>query len=138
MRIIFHPTAESIIALNKFICEQGGNPHGCRDYGQVESAVSSAFYPGSYPFAHGGLVRVAGALCFYLVKNHAFIDGNKRTGALASITFLNQHGMDLQYPIDEKKDINGLAEIIERCAAGSATRDQLMHWFEVHKVYLEE
>lgn len=138
MRVIFQPTAEAVVALNKYICEQGGNPHGCTEVGKIESAISSAFYPGSYPFAHGGLVRVAGALCFYLVKSHAFIDGNKRTGTLAAIAFLNQHGMDLQYPIDDEKDINVLAEIIEGCAAGSVSRDQLMDWFENHKVYVEE
>jgi death-on-curing protein len=138
VRVIFIPTAEAVIAVNKYICQQGGNPHNCNDVGKVESAISTAFYPGTYPFAHGGLVRVAGALCFYLVKSHAFTDGNKRTGALAAITFLNQHGMDLKYPLDEEKDINGLAQIIENCAAGSVSRDVLMDWFENHKIYLED
>ncbi len=138
MRVILVPTADAVVAVNKFICEQGGNPHNCTDIGKVESAISTAFYPGSYPFVHGGLSRVAGALCFYLVKGHAFTDGNKRTGALVAITFLNQHGMDLSYPLDEAQDINGLAEIIESCAAGNVTKDQLLDWFENHKSYLEE
>lgn len=132
------PTAEAVIAVNKYVCEQGADPHHCTDIGKIESAISTAFYPGSYPFAHGGLSRVAGALCFYLVKNHAFTDGNKKTGALVAITFLNQHGMDLSYPLNESEDINGLAEVIESCAAGKVTKDQLMDWFENHKTYLEE
>lgn len=138
MRVIFLPTAEAVVALNKFICEQGGNPHQCNGIGKVESAISTAFYPGDYPFAHGGLASVAGALCFYLVKSHAFTDGNKRTGTLVAITFLNQHGMDLQYPLDEGKDINALADVIENCAAGSVSKEQLMDWFETHKTYLED
>ena len=138
MRVIFLPTAEAVVALNKFICEQGRNPHHCNGIGKVESAISTAFYPGDYPFAHGGLARVAGALCFYLVKSHAFTDGNKRTGTLVAITFLNQHGMDLQYPLDEEKDINALAEVIENCAAGTVSKEQLMDWFEAHKMYLED
>ena len=138
MRLILVPTPEAVLAVNKFICEQGGNPHHCNDIGKIESAISTAFYPGIYPFAHGGLSRVAGALCFYLVMSHAFTDGNKRTGALVAITFLNQHGLDLQYPLDEEKNINGLAEIIENCAAGSVSRDELMNWFESHKIYLED
>jgi death-on-curing protein len=89
VRIILQPTLESIIEINKLVCTEGGNSHQCLDAGKVESAIATAFYPGSYPFAHGGLARVAGALCFYLVKAHAFIDGNKRTGALTAITFLN-------------------------------------------------
>lgn len=138
MRVIFFPTAEAVVALNKFICEQGGNPHHCNGIGKVESAISTAFYPGEYPFAHGGLARVAGAFCFYLVKSHAFTDGNKRTGTLVAITFLNQHGMDLQYPLDEAKDINALAEVIENCAAGTVSKDQLMDWFDAHKIYLDD
>ncbi len=138
MRVIFIPTAEAVVTLNKFICEQGGNPHHCNDIGKVESAISTAFYPGDYPFTHGGLARVAGALCFYLVKSHAFIDGNKRTGILVAITFLNQNGMDLQYPLDETNNINALAEIIENCAAGAVSKEQLMDWFETHKFYLED
>lgn len=138
MRVITIPTVEAVIAANKYICEQGGNPHCCIELGKIESAISTPFYPGRYPFIHGGLTRVAGALCFYLVKGHAFTDGNKRTGALVAITFLNQHGLDLQYPIDEEKNINGLAEVIDNCAAGLVARDQLIDWFETHKIYLEE
>lgn len=77
----------------------------CLNTGKIESAIASAFYPGTYPFAHGGFAKVAGALCFYLVKAHAFLDGNKRTGALAAITFLNMHGLDVEYPVDIEKGI---------------------------------
>jgi len=138
VRVIFLPTAEAVVALNKFICEEGGNPHHCYGIGKVESAISTAFYPGEYPFAHGGLARVAGALCFYLVKSHAFTDGNKRTGALVGITFLNQHGMDLQYPLDEENQVNAFAEVIDSCAAGAVSKEELMDWFEAHKIYLED
>ncbi len=124
--------------MNKYVCEQGGNPHHCYDVGKVESAISTAFYPGTYPFAHGGIAKVAAALCFYLVKSHAFMDGNKRTGALVAITFLNQHGLDLQYPLDEKKNVNALADVIENCAASKVSKDQLIEWFENHKVSVAE
>jgi death-on-curing protein len=94
VKVVFLPTSEAVLAVNKYICEQGGNPAHCFDVGKIESAISIAFYPGTYPFAYGGLAKVAGALCFYLVKSHAFMDGNKRTGALVAITFLNQHGRE--------------------------------------------
>lgn len=138
MKVIFLPTSEAILTLNKYICKQGGNTHHCYDLGKVESAISTAFYPGKYPFAHGGIAKIAGALCFYLVKNHAFMDGNKRTGALTAITFLNQHGLDLRYPLNEKKDINALADVIERCAASKVDKDRLMKWFDRHKVSLKD
>ena len=138
MRSILVPTSESVVKLNRFICKEGGNPHHCMDVGKIESAISSAFYPGTYPFAHGGLARVAGALCFYLTKCHAFTDGNKRTAALTAISFLNDHGLDLQYSIDEHKDINGLATAVDDVAASRISRDELMNWFENHKTYLDD
>ena len=138
MRLVVQPTLEAVIEANKIVCEAGGNPHQCLSTGKIESAIASAFYPGSYPFAHGGFAKVAGALCFYLVKAHAFLDGNKRTGALTAITFLNMHGLDLEYPLDIQKDINGLAEVIDGCAASTVSKDELKEWFERHKVYLED
>lgn len=138
MRLIVQPTLEAVIDINRLVCHEDENPHQCLSSGKIESAIASAFYPGSYPFAHGGLAKVAGALCFYIVKAHAFLDGNKRTGALTAITFLNMHGLDVEYPLDIEKGVNGLAEIIENCAASSVSKDELKEWFEAHKVYLEE
>jgi len=72
------------------------------------------------------------------VKAHAFVDGNKRTGALAAVTFLNQHGMDVVYPIDKAKDINGFAQVIDDCAASVISKENPMDWFDYHKTYLED
>lgn len=138
MSPILIPTAAQVIETNKYLCQQGGNPHHCFDPGKVESALHTAFYPGAYPFQLGGVAKLAGALCFYLVKSHAFMDGNKRTGALVAITFLNLNGWDLQYPIDESTGINALAEVIEACAASSITKEQLMDWFDSHKVKAQD
>lgn len=138
MKVILLPTAEAVLAVNQYVCEQGGNPHYCYDVGKVESAITTAFYPGAYPFALGGLAKVAGALCFYLVKAHAFMDGNKRTGVLTAITFMNQHGMDLLYPLDPAKGVNALAEVVESCAASKLGRDELMEWFESHNMWIED
>ncbi|MFP5492398.1 MAG: type II toxin-antitoxin system death-on-curing family toxin [Bacteriovoracia bacterium] len=138
MRLIVRPTLEAVIEVNRQVCEDAGNPHSCIHPSKIESAISTAFYPGLYPFAHGGLARVAGALCYYIVMAHAFIDGNKRTGALTAITFLNMHGMDLSYPIDEEKDIDALADLIESCAASNLKIEDIKNWFETHKVYLDD
>ena len=66
MKVIAIPTAEAVVEINKYVCQQDGNIHHCYELGKIESAISTAFYPGVYPFALGGIVKVAGALCFYL------------------------------------------------------------------------
>ncbi|MBI2026920.1 MAG: Fic family protein [Deltaproteobacteria bacterium] len=131
---IFIPTVNQIIDLNKYLCIQGRNPHICLDRGRIESALHSAFYPGSYPFAAGGIVKVAVSLCFYIVKGHPFMDGNKRTGTLVAIIFLNENSWDLKYPIDKKNNLNALASVIEDCAVSKVSKENLMLWFENHKV----
>jgi len=97
------------------------------------SALHTAFYPGAYPYAAGGIAKLAAALCFYIVKEHAFADGNKRTGALAAITLMNLNGWKLRYPLDPKDNINDLARVIEATASSETTKEQLMDWFDQHK-----
>lgn len=133
MKKLVIPTAEQVILVNKMICEKSGNPHVCQDSGKIESALHTAFYPGTYPFAAGGIAKTAGALCFYLVQSHAFMDGNKRTGTLVAIVFMEQNGWTLEYPVDKKKNTNALAETIEKCAASQLKKEALMDWFEMHK-----
>ena len=132
------PTAEQIISANKYICTDGGNPHHCYGAGKIESSIHSAFYPGSYPFAVGGIAQIAGALCFYLIKNHAFMDGNKRTATLSTLLFLNQNGLDLKYPLKEANGKTALANVADDCAAGKISKDQLMDWFDSHKTELRK
>ena len=65
-------------------------------------------------------------LGFGLVKNHAFVDGNKRIGILAMITFLEINGIYLTYTDDELISLGlGLAE-------GSITENQLFDWIIKH------
>ena len=130
---IFIPSADIVIEANKYICEQQGNPFKVLDIGKIESALHTAFYPGSYPFVSGGIAKIAGALCFYLVKAHAFLDGNKRVGTLVAITFMNENGFDLEYPLRENNGKSALGNIIEKCAAGKIQKDELISWFDLHK-----
>ena len=135
---LFVPSSENIINANKLICEEGKNLCHCLDKGKIESAIHSAFYPGAYPFAAGGTAHIAGALCFYLIKTHAFIDGNKRTAALSSIVFLNNNGWDLKYPSNNSGKKTALAEIVEKCAEGKVRKEELITWFDNHKIKLKK
>lgn len=135
---VYAPIAEDVLELNAYICVEDSNPFHCYGIGKVESAIHSAFYPGSAPFVHGGIAKIAGALCFYLLKSHAFMDGNKRTAAITATLFMNKHGWDLVYPFDVEQDTNALADIIDSCAASKIDKEQLIEWFENHKKVLDD
>lgn len=57
---------------------------------------------------------------------------------MTAITFLNMHGLDLEYPVDTEKNFNAFAEIIDGCAASTVDQEELKEWFERHKTYLED
>jgi death on curing protein len=132
-KAIIIPTIDQIIRTNKYLCSQQGNPFNVLDQGKVESALHTAFYPGSYPYSQGGIAKIAGALCFYLVMAHAFMDGNKRTGALVAITFMESNGWELSYVLEESNKRSALANVIEKCAASDLDKDELINWFDTHK-----
>lgn len=107
------------------------------NYDRIESSIHSAFYPGTPPFAAGGIAGIAAALCFYLVKGHAFQDGNKRTAVLSAIAFMNENGWELIYPIDESENMDALADLAEACASGQKSKDDMIAWFDLHKRLLD-
>lgn len=123
-------TVDQVIAINKSVCFEHGNRHQCYDAGKVESALCSAIFPGSPPYANGGIIGISGALAFYLTQAHAFFDGNKRTGVTASLLVLRVNGLDLQYP----QNPDALANLIEGCAASKISKDEIITWYHLHKV----
>jgi len=130
-------TAQEVAEFNSDICITNGLNNHCYGIGKVESALSSAFYPGDYPFVHGGVAAVAGALCFYITQAHAFFDGNKRTALIASTVLLRANGWRLRYPMTATS--NALSDLIEACASSEVTKvtkEQMMKWFDDHKVAL--
>ena len=126
-------TASQVQTINKKVCQTSSSKHHCNDLGKIDSALHSAFYPGSYPFQHGGIAKVAGALSFYILKAHAFFDGNKRTALLSSTAFLTLNGLSLRYPMPSE-GWSELAVVLDKAAANELSIDQLKEWFEAHKI----
>lgn len=56
MRVVLIPTAEAVVDVNKYVCEQGGNPHHCIEIGKVESAITTAFLSWLLSFCSWGII----------------------------------------------------------------------------------
>lgn len=97
-------TTEDVLLLHHLSIEKSGGSHGLRDAGLLDAAVHrpQATFAGEdlYPT----LFDKAGALCHSLIKNHAFVDGNKRTSLLSSMTFLELNGYIFDCGQDELVD----------------------------------
>ncbi|MBP5236796.1 MAG: type II toxin-antitoxin system death-on-curing family toxin [Clostridia bacterium] len=63
-----------------------------------------------------------------LIKNHSFVDGNKRLWAHAMLVFLSLNRIDLEYTQDE------LSDIILKVAAGECGYDDLLGWIIGHQL----
>ena len=124
---------DDILEINHEICIGVRQKSVCMDKGKAESALGAAFYPGDYPFQYGVIPKVAGALCYFLIKAHAFMDANKRTAALAATLFMDLNGYQLIYPLKIKSGVTAFSDIIEKTASSRVSKDQLIKWFDQHK-----
>jgi len=68
------------------------------------------------------LIEKAAALSFSLIKNHPFVDGNKRIGHAALETFLLLNGQEIEATVDEQE------AIILGLAAGELDRSSFLEW----------
>ena len=68
----------------------------------------------------------AAALCFFLVRNHPFVDGNKRTAHAAMEVMLVLNGFEIAVSVDEQE------QIMLALAAGTLSREEFSLWLEQH------
>ena len=119
-------TLAEVLELHRRIIEQSGGADGVRDLGGLESAITQPQMSFAETKLYPSIVEAATALCYSLVLNHTFVDGNKRIGHAAMETFLVLNGYELVCDID-------LAEkTILSLAAAELTRDELLAWIETH------
>jgi death-on-curing protein len=106
---------------SELIAQSGGSP-GLRDRGYLESALSQprAAFGGVELYAE--LAEKAAALCFSLVLNHAFVDGNKRVGYAAMRLFLDINDWAFEADVDDAE------QTMLQLAAGQMKRPEFTAW----------
>ena len=117
-----------VLLLHEQLVAETGGSAGVRDEGLLESALSAPFQGFGGVDAYPSIQQKAARLGYGLVKNHPFVDGNKRIGAHAMLVFLALNGIELEYTQRE------LADSILQVAAGKADYDTLFHWLIFHEV----
>lgn len=88
-------TVEDIMLLHEKILDKTGGIRGIRDIGLLEMAVNSPFASFGGEDLYKTLEEKADQLCNSLIRNHPFLDGNKRIGILAMLVFLDLNGKKL-------------------------------------------
>jgi death-on-curing protein len=120
-------TKEQALMMHRELIRAHGGEDGVRDDGLLDSALSAPFQTfGGQPLLPS-VQQKAARLCYGLVMNHPFVDGNKRTGAHVMLTFLAMNGIELSYTQKE------LYEAILSVAAGETSPDELLQWIISHE-----
>ena len=115
---------EDIIDYHTDIINEFGGAHGIRDMGLLISAVEM---PKATMFGedlHVTIFDKAAAYPYHIVCNHPFIDGNKRSGIVAALTFLASNEIILKYdPLE-------LEELVVRVATSQVKKEEIARFFQ--------
>ena len=121
-------TKNQIILLHDQIISETGGTRGLRDEGLLESALFTPFQVFGNEELYPSILEKAARLGFGLVKNHAFLDGNKRIGAHAMLVFLALNEIETDYSQDD------LINIIMGIASGQCNYADLLEWVRAHTI----
>ena len=119
-------SAEDVILIHSRVIEGSGGLDGLRDRDGLEAAVSAPMqtFDGKelYPTDLEKIARLG----FGLASNHAFVDGNKRIGAMMTQLLLKWNGYELTLRSGE------LADMFIAIADGTAKEKDLLDWISRH------
>jgi death-on-curing protein len=119
-------TPEQVLFVHSRLISETGGEHGVRDLGMLLSALGrpQASFEGNdlYP----DLWLKTAALMDSLIRNHPFLDGNKRSAIASAALFLRANGVEL---VVENKE---MARFTLGCAQSRHTLDEMAAWFRRH------
>ena len=111
-----------VLEIHEQIISSSGGAGGILDIKALESATSQPRITFDQKDLYPDIVAKASSLCFALVMNHPFVDGNKRVGHAAMETFLLLNGYEIGASVDEQE------RVMIDLAAGKISREDFSKW----------
>ena len=121
-------TKNQIIKLHQVLIRTSGGALGIRDEGLLDSAIKTPLQTFENIELYPSTLDKAMRLAYGIIKNHPFIDGNKRVATHAMLIFLELNGIKLSYEDDE------LIDIILKVASSHSKESELYNWIDKHQV----
>ena len=118
---------EQVIKLHSSLISKTGGMDGVRDENLLDSALKSPFQTFGGKELYPGIFDKASQLCYSLVENHPFADGNKRIGVHLTLLFLKLNNENIEYSQAELIDF-GLS-----IASGKMNKDDIKVWLLNHR-----
>ena len=120
-------TQEQILMLHTELISATGGTDGVRDFGLLSSALNAPFQQFDNTDLFPTIQQKAARLGYGLIKNHAFVDGNKRIGVHTMLVFLEINGITLEYTQKE------LYTTVLDIASEKADVEELTTWILNHQ-----
>jgi death-on-curing protein len=117
-----------ILLLHSQIISVTGGVDGVRDEGLLDAALNAPFQQFDNTDLFPTIYIKAARLGYGLIKNHAFIDGNKRIGVHVMLVFLSLNGIELEYTQKE------LYTMVLDVALGNLSTEDISNWIISHQI----
>ena len=117
---------ETVVALHQRLLAEHGGLAGVREPGGLESALARPHHLLAYGEPAPDLPALAAAYAGGLIRNHPFVDGNKRVAFTAALTFLRLHGWTIHVTQDEAY------EATVRLTTRAMTEEEFAGWLRAH------
>jgi death-on-curing protein len=124
-------TLSEVLEVHRQVMAQSGGAEGLMHLPALESALAQPQMTFGGAELYPTLVDKAAVLGYALIKNHPFLDGNKRTGHAAMEVFLVLNGYEIRAAVDEQE------RVILQVAASEIGREEFTTWLRTHVVAKE-
>ena len=121
-------TLNEVLEVHRQVMAQSGGAEGLLHLPALESALAQPQMTFGGEDLYPTLVDKAAALGYALIKNHPFLDGNKRTGHAAMEVFLVLDGYEIRAAVDEQE------HVMLQVAASEIEREEFTTWLRTHVV----
>lgn len=110
--------------LHEMMLSQYGGAQGLRDEHLLESALAKPRH--LFDYGKPGMAELAASYTAGVVKNHPFLDGNKRTGFMLGAGFLERNGF-----VVTASEVDAVLHTLA-LAAGEKTEAEYASWLEAN------
>ena len=118
---------EQVVKIHRSLIEKTGGMDGIRDAQLLDSALKTPFQTFGGNNLYPDILDKASQLCYSLIENHPFIDGNKRIGVHLMLLFLKLNNIEVNYSQQELIDF-GLD-----IASGKMSKNDIKEWIIEHR-----
>ena len=115
-----------VVKIHHVLITQFGGGSGIRDWTALESALQRPFQTFDNRELYPSIIEKAAALTESLLRNHPFVDGNKRVGYVVLRLYLSSHGYVLTANSNDKY------HFIVQVASGQMAFNEIVDWIKCH------